>query len=602
MTPAPRAAFARAGPPALVALASFAAFLPVLANGFVNWDDGQHFLENPGYRGLGPAQLRWMFTSFQIGGHYQPLAWLTLGLDYLLWGLDPRGYHASSLALHAANAVLVYYAILRLLPRASATADPAAPARWAAAGGALFFGVHPLRVEPVAWATDRGNLIATLLLLLAFHAYLGALRAAPASEDARRGHRLALVAAAASLLARAWAVTLPLVLLVVDGLVLRRFGLARGDRERRRRVLREKLPYAGIAGAGFVLALLSKSYSSSLVLSGAIPHGLRERVLQAGWGLAFYAGKTLAPFGLSPLHPLEHQLVAPDRAILVGVAASAAITLAAWLLRRRAPALLAAWLCYALLVSPVLGFAQAGPQIAAERYTYLAGVPFAALVAAGLLRLAQAAPPARQRALAAACAVLLLALGGLTARQCLVWRDSMALWQRALAVHPDSGLVRFYWGNTLREQGELGRAIAEYDRALALGVPLAAAVHNNRSVAHQARGELELALADMDEAIRLAPSARAYMNRGVLRVVRDRSGAIADFSEAIRLAPDAPDAYRLRGIARERAGDAAGARQDLRAALERAGADWPERDDVRGRLRRFDSPGGVAMPRATSAR
>ena len=462
--------------------------------------------------------------------------------------------------------------------------------------------MHPLRVEPIAWATDRGNLLATLLLLIAFHAYLGAVRAAPGSRAFRLGHRVALAASAASLLARAWALTLPLVLLVIDGLVLHRFRLAADDRERRRRVLREKLPYAAIAAAGCVLALLSKGYSSSLVLSGAIPHGLRERVLQAGWGLAFYLGRTLAPFGLSPLHPLERQLVAPDPSILLGVAATAVITLAAWGLRRRAPALLAAWLCYALLVSPVLGFAQAGPQIAAERYTYLAGIPFAALFAAGLLRLARSATPTGRRALAVGCAVVFAGLALLAAAQCLVWRDSTALWRRALAVYPDSGLVRFYWGNTLREQGDLPGAIAEYDRALALGVPLAASAHNNRSVAHQARGELALALADMDEAIRLAPSAPAYTNRGLLRLANDRAGAISDFSVAIRLEPDAPDVYRLRGIARERAGDAAGARQDLLAALERAGPDWRERDDVRGRLGRLEAPGGTAMPRATSAR
>jgi tetratricopeptide (TPR) repeat protein len=407
---------------------------------------------------------------------------------------------------------------------------------------------------------------------------------------------------AASLLARAWAVTLPLVLLVIDALVLRRFGLAADDRERRRRALREKLPYAVVAAAGFVMALLAKSYSSSLVRSGAIPHGLRERALQAGWGLAFYLGRSLAPFALSPLHPLERQLVAPDPAILLGVAASALVTLASWGLRRRAPALLAAWLCYALLVSPVLGFAQAGPQIVAERYSYLAGLPFAALFAAGLLRLARAATPTERRALAAGCAVVLCGLALLSAAQCRVWRDSTALWRRALAVYPDSGLVRFYWGNTLREQGDLAGAIAEYDRALALGVPLAASAYNNRSVAHQARGELALALADMDEAIRLAPSANAYTNRGLLRLAKDGAGAIADFDEAIRLEPGAPDVYRLRGIARERAGDAAGARRDLLAALERAGPGWRERDDVRGRLGRLAAPGGTAIPRATSAR
>jgi len=582
-----RPTLARVAPPALVALASVLAFLPVLGNGFVNWDDGQHFLENTGYRGLGPAQLGWMFTQFQIGGHYQPLAWLTLGVDYLVWGLEPRGYHATSLLLHALNAVLVYFAILRLLPGSSAL--DGARVRWAAAGGALVFGVHPLRVEPIAWATDRGNLLATALVLGAFHAYLSAVRAAPESPAARRGHRLALAASAASLLARAWAVTLPLVLLVIDALVLQRFGFGPGDRERRRRVLREKLPYLAVSAAGFGIALFAKSQSSSLVLSGALPHGLRERLLQAGWGLWFYVAKTLAPFGLSPLHPLESQLVAPERAILLGVAASAVITLALWLARRRAPALLAAWLCYALLVSPVLGLVQAGPQIAAERYSYLACVPFAALFAAGLLRVANAAPRAGRRLLAGACALLALALGWRSAEQTRVWRDSTSLWQRALAVHPDSGLVAFYWGNTLREQGDLAGAIAEYDRALALGAPLAASIHNNRSVAHQARGELRLALADMDRALALAPSPGAYVNRGLLRLAQDRAGAIADFSEAIRLAPGDAGAWRLRGIARRQAGDLAGARADLRVALERGGADWPYREDVRGRLRSLDS-------------
>jgi hypothetical protein len=559
----PRGRLAAAGPPLLVALASFAAFVPVLGNGFVDWDDAAHFLDNPGYRGLGPAQLRWMFSSFQLGGHYQPLAWLTLGLDWLLYGLDARGYHLTSLSIHAANAVLVYFAILRL----PATRG----ARVFAAAGALFFALHPLRVEPVAWATDRGNLVAVLLILLAFHAHLYSVYAEGRPDAVRRGQRLAILAAAASFFARAWAITLPFVLLVIDGLVLRRFSLAPGDRSRLRRELRELAPFFALSLAGLAMSFLAKSYSSSLVLSGAIPHGPRERLLQAGFGLAFYPFETLLPVGLSPLHPLEHQLVAPDPLILLGVVASAAITLAALLLRRRTPGLLAAWLCYALLVSPVLGFAQAGPQLVAERYTYLAALPFAALFAAGLARLCEAAPRGRPLWLAAA-SLLLLLFAGLTARQCLIWRDSESLWRRALAVHPESGLIRFYWGNTLRERGELAAAIEQYDRALALGVPLAAEAHNNRSVAHQARGELALALADMDEAIRLAPSARAYTNRGLLRVADDLPGAIADFGEAIRLDPDAPEAYRLRAIARERAGDTAGALADQRSARSRGGA------------------------------
>src|SRR5262249_6897088 len=91
-----------------------ASFIPALQNEFVNWDDDWMLLENPNYRGLGWSQLRWMFTTFHAG-HYQPLSWVTFGIDYLLWGMDPFGYHLTNLVLHAANAVCVYFIALRLI-------------------------------------------------------------------------------------------------------------------------------------------------------------------------------------------------------------------------------------------------------------------------------------------------------------------------------------------------------------------------------------------------------------------------------------------------------------------------------------------------------
>ena len=94
----------RSLPPGLVVVVTLTAFLPTLGNGFASWDDALNFLDNPHYRGLGPAQLRWMFTTFHAG-HYIPLTWLSLGLDYLLWGLYPAGYHLTSLLLHAATAL-----------------------------------------------------------------------------------------------------------------------------------------------------------------------------------------------------------------------------------------------------------------------------------------------------------------------------------------------------------------------------------------------------------------------------------------------------------------------------------------------------------------
>src|SRR5438128_3854800 len=100
--------------PLLIALVTFAAFLPTLQNQFVNLDDEKNFLENPHYRGLGWTQLRWMWTT-SLMGHYIPLTWMTLGMDYVLWGMNPFGYHLTSLLLHVANAAVFYVLVLRIL-------------------------------------------------------------------------------------------------------------------------------------------------------------------------------------------------------------------------------------------------------------------------------------------------------------------------------------------------------------------------------------------------------------------------------------------------------------------------------------------------------
>src|SRR5262245_3219054 len=115
----PRRAAARWFQPALLSflvLAVVACFLPILGNDFVTWDDDLNFTENPSYRGRSPAHLRWMLTTLH-GGHYQPLSWITLGLDYVVWGMNPTGYHLTNLILHAINTVVFYLVVAALLRR-----------------------------------------------------------------------------------------------------------------------------------------------------------------------------------------------------------------------------------------------------------------------------------------------------------------------------------------------------------------------------------------------------------------------------------------------------------------------------------------------------
>src|SRR3989442_1855571 len=157
----------------IMAVVTFAAFLPVLHNQFVNWDDDKNFLDNPYYRGLGWSQLRWMWTTHM--GHYIPLTWMTFGLDYLLWGMNPRGYHLTNLLLHAANAVVFFFVARRILTRALPSPSERGHALTVSAGvAALLFALHPLRAESVAWATERRDVLLGLFYLLTILAYLRA--------------------------------------------------------------------------------------------------------------------------------------------------------------------------------------------------------------------------------------------------------------------------------------------------------------------------------------------------------------------------------------------------------------------------------------------
>src|SRR5438309_3239659 len=166
--------------PLAIVFAVVAVFAVGLRNEFVQWDDPSNLVENPHFRGLAPSQLGWMFTT-TLMGHYIPVTWLSFGLDYVLWGMQPAGYHFTNLLLHAANAVLFYWVARRL--RAAARPDTSRTAlRAGAAVAALFFAVHPLRAESVAWATERRDVLSALLFLTCVLTYLRATSA----EGARR--------------------------------------------------------------------------------------------------------------------------------------------------------------------------------------------------------------------------------------------------------------------------------------------------------------------------------------------------------------------------------------------------------------------------------
>ncbi len=209
--------------PIPVALLVIYAFMPCLDNGFVTWDDDQNFLDNPYFRGLGIAQVRWAWTT-NLVGVYQPLAWMLFETQYFLWQLDPRGYHLISLLLQVANAVVLYVLTVAVLVRCRT--DSALESPWTCSLSAglatALFALHPLRVEAVAWASSQPYLPCALFSMLAVLSYL---RAFWASSSPRRGWLAgSFVLFVVALLFKALAVSLPAVLLILDVYPLRRLG------------------------------------------------------------------------------------------------------------------------------------------------------------------------------------------------------------------------------------------------------------------------------------------------------------------------------------------------------------------------------------------
>lgn len=515
-----------------MAVVTAACFAPALGHQFITWDDPLNIVENVHYRGLAPSNLLWMFTNFRLG-HYQPLTWLTFAVDYRLWGMDPAGYHLTNVLLHVANGVLVYLLALRLLPLALTSAPGAAtlttPLRLAAATAALFFAIHPLRVESVAWVSERRDVLSGFFYLLTVLAYLCAQESGRAPASRRRWRWASVLLLVLSLLSKAWGITLPIVLLVLDVYPLGRLGR---DWRRLAPLLREKIPYLVPALAATVLAGLAQR--SGAEMTPWAEHDLVGRLAQAAYGLVFYIGKTLLPVGLAPLYPL-HLPLDPTEPRFAGAAVLVvAVTAAALATWRRWPWLLASWVCYAATVSPVLGLAQTGPQIAADRYTYLACLPLALLVGAAAVRLSRT-QPRPTAALAAACLALLAAL---TVRQVGVWRDSQSFWNYALDVDPNNVNAYVNRGTAYEHQGDLERAMADYAAALELDRRCAEAYFGRANI-RRVRGELDEALEDYERVTQLRPhDPKAYANRGGVRHVRkDLRGAADDYRRALELAP-----------------------------------------------------------------
>jgi hypothetical protein len=448
-----------------VAGATLVAFLPAFHAGFSDFDDHGFLLEVSGWRGLAPENLAWMARTMRLG-HYQPLTYLSYALEYVLFGLDARAYHATNMLLHSANAVLVLWLFVRVIALAGLPV-PRRAALWGAAGAALLWAVHPLRVETVAWITERRDVLSTLLLLGAAHAYLASARPGEARIGSRRAYLASVGLLLLSLLAKAWGITFVAAALVLDWFPLRRISAGAIARGPGRRVLTQKAPFAVLGAVFAVVAAIAVRTAAPDAMKTLSQWGVPERLAQACYGLVFYVRKTVAPTRLAALYerPGRVRWREPRWMIAAAAVALAGAVLAVLAARGRARGTVAAAALYIIIVSPVLGLAQGGIQLVADRYAYVSTIPLFGLVAGGLalaivrLRSRWALAPAA----AAACGCV---LGVLTVRQAGLWADTRVLMEHALRVGQDGPILRNMYARQLERAGKPGEAAEQYRLSL----------------------------------------------------------------------------------------------------------------------------------------
>lgn len=485
----------------VVAAYSALPFLPVLLNSWVDWDDPVFILKNAA---LANFDVKWMFTS-TFGGNYAPLSWLSLALDRALWGPIPFGVHLTNLLLHAAAAAVFYLIARRLLGE-----EPIWPAGFAA----LLFAVHPLRVESVAWAVERRDVLSGFFYMLTVLLWL----------DNKK--RPALAAFLASLLSKGTGVTLPIGLALLDGVVL--------ERALDRKWLEEIAPFAALAVLFGAVGLWAQRINGATLTLTQFP--LASRAAIAAYGLCFYPLKTLWPAGLIPMVPLPRDL---SLDVWPFWACASALVVAIWALAswcRRWPKTTAAVAFYAVTVAPLLGVFRFGELLAADRYSYLPCLPFA-LLAGAALKDAMAHPKRRQAAAWLAAAVLVV-LSGLTARQTTFWRSSDALWTREADIRPDVALAQHNLADGLMSRGLFEGAERRERAALAID-PRYVHSLNGLGLALASQGRFAEAVPQYQAALQEWPQYwEAWANLGMAQArLGHFNDAYAAFEKALALNP-----------------------------------------------------------------
>ncbi len=565
---------------------AFAVYLPALQNDFLNWDDNIYVVENPFIRSFNANLFKGAFFQFTLG-NWHPLTWISHALDYVVWGLNPLGHHLTNIVLHSMNTFLVVLLIMMLLEVARERTSGQGGMGFlndrtilvVGGGTGLLFGLHPLHVESVAWVAERKDLLCGLFFLLSMTMYVKYGVAGQNERDQRNGffrfrdkhYWSALGFFSLALLSKPMAVSLPLVLLILDWYPLGRISSFRSFRL----AFAEKLPFAAMSLISSLLTVVAQK--SGGALSSTILVSLPVRLLVAALSVIGYLSKMLLPVNLIPYYayPVQSTVSLFSPVYLISVILLLGITVFCIRVAKQQRYWLSSWLYYIITLIPVIGIVQVGGQAMADRYTYLPSLGPFLIIALGVAWVVNFVAGKKVQSLTLVLVISVIAIGingylaYATIQQTRVWKNSISLWSSVIAEEPHAEFLPYNnRGQAFDKLKQYDKAIADYDMAIAVD-PASDEALNNRGVTYQKMGMIDKALGDFNAALGLNPSFyQAYNNRAyAFGLTGDFDKAIADYDHALALNPSYFQAYNNRGLLYDRMGMSEKAIEDFNRTI-----------------------------------
>jgi Flp pilus assembly protein TadD len=505
----------------LLAVITLAVFSPTLHYGFVNYDDGGYVYQNPAIQqGLTLKGLGWAFTHVVVG-NWHPLTVLSFMADYQFHGLNPGGYHLTNVLLHTVAVILLFLVLEEM------TGKP-----WRSAFVAAVYAIHPLRLQSVAWISERKDVLSGVFFMLTLWAYV---RYVPRPFSYVR-YLWVVLALALGLMSKPMLVTVPFVLLLLDYWPLGRFSTPVGSRNSFSipgRIIIEKLPLLALSIGACVAAVLAQK---SVVVFDTVP-ALPSRVDNALVSYIVYLRQLFYPAGLAFFYPFPVAGLALWQVVFSLVVLVAAST-GALVDRLKRPYLLVGWLWYLGMLVPVIGLVQAGLQAHADRYTYLPEIGLC--LALTWLGAELCARWHYSRWLPGSIAVLVIAsLSAGTHAQVSYWRDSESLWNHTLACTADNVVAHDNLGEALLEKRQVDEAIPHFRKALEIQ-PDNLPAQTDLAAALFQKGQMSEAIVHFRKALALRPTDPLnHFNLGVALLYSGQEDeAAAEFQKAVEIQPD----------------------------------------------------------------